>query len=144
MPESANVRSAKRASGDPARLACLTLGSALLVWGLALPVIERVVTGYVPGGTTFAAAGAAVLMGATYLGLHRLIRRRVRWALGAAFVLSLAIVTVAVGTVVCGEGRLLPSFLSVFGGFATFSTWLGLKRAPAVAVARPEPDDAGR
>ena len=109
-----------------AQAACLCLGLSMLLWGLAPAIVERALTGRVPGWDSFAIGGGTVFIGLTFIGLHHLIRQRVRWALWAAFVAALALTTLVVGVLMAEAGQRPSLFLLVFAAGTTVTTWLAI------------------
>jgi 4-amino-4-deoxy-L-arabinose transferase-like glycosyltransferase len=98
---------------------CLCLGLALLLWSLARVIVERMLTGASPNRPTIALAGLTLLFGLTFVGLYRLIRRDVRWALWAAFVLALVLALAGIAAIVLAatfKPSIFPLFLA--GGAA--------------------------
>ena len=110
-----------------AHATCLALGIALLAWAFAPAVIERLITNEPPELSTLIMGTVAFVLGGTYVGLHLLIRRGVRWALWAGFVVSLVIATATVSISVLDRTRFASTFLLVLSGAVIFSTWLALK-----------------
>ena len=109
-----------------AHASCLCLGLALIMWSVAPALIERVLTGHAPHAQTLAIGSASLLVGLTFLGLHVLIRRAVRWALWAAFGTALAIATAGV-TAAMASGSSTPSLFSLILACATVvTTWRAL------------------
>ena len=119
-----------------AHACCLSFGAALVVWGLAPAIVERVASGQMPRLQTLGLGSGALLVGFTFIGLHRLIRKNVRWALYAAFGLSLAL---TITTLFAAWSGLKPSaFVLILSAGTTAGTWLALFEARDRATARPE------
>lgn len=110
-----------------AEAACACLGVALLIWGLAPAIVERIVARHPPTWQSFALGSAALLVGLTFIGLHRLVRRQVRWALWAAFGTSLVLVTGTVVLTLLMTDRRPSLFLLIFSTGTTIATWLALR-----------------
>lgn len=123
-----------------ASASCLCLGMCLLVWGLMPAIIERSVSGTVPRAETFLMGSISFLVGASYIGLCVLIKRITRWALLAAFLLSLGIVTSWISNALLNFNLQLPTFLVLMSGTTMYGCWLGLratKQAAADASSAP-------
>ncbi|MBL8878468.1 MAG: hypothetical protein JNG88_05040 [Phycisphaerales bacterium] len=110
-----------------ASASCLCLGVCLLVWGLMPAVIERTVSGTIPRAETFLMGSISFLIGASYIGLCLLIQRTTRWALLAAYLLSLGIVTAWVSNALLNFNLQLPTFLVLMSGTTMYGCWLGLR-----------------
>ena len=122
-----NVRSDQRLLY--AHLSCLCLGLALLLWGLAPAIVDRVLTGRSPSFQTLALDSLTILVGLTFIGLHRLIRGGVRWALWTAFIAALVFTTAAVGASVYPGGFRPSLFPLIFAAGTTLTTWLAITAA---------------
>lgn len=106
--------------------ACASFGSALLLWGISPAVVERVVTGGLPGWAVFAQGAGTALLGLAFCGLARLVLDRVRWALWAAHLLSVGIATLSIAMSMIGITRSLLIFPLVLAAWTTASTWIAL------------------
>lgn len=109
-----------------AHTSCLCLGLALVLWGLAPAAIERVVTGRAPDCRYFVAGGTTLLAGLVFIGLHRLIRREVGWALWIAFVVASLLTVGASAISLAYSPRGMSVFPLIFAGWTTLTTWLAL------------------
>lgn len=77
-----------QASANLAPFGCMLLGASMLGWGAASLLMERIFTRSGPTLPDLMAYLVLFLLGAAYLGLGVLTRRRICWALWTAYVLS--------------------------------------------------------
>ncbi|MBU0639205.1 MAG: hypothetical protein KKB50_10105 [Planctomycetes bacterium] len=127
MPAKSDGNDKARYGLDCAQTSCLVLGVALLVWGIAPAVVQRVTSSDPQWLSSVLLGSAALLVGSTFLGFHVLIRRGVCWALWAAFWLSLGLATIAVCVVMLARTEMISVFLLVLSGCTTFTTWLAIR-----------------
>ncbi len=121
-----------------ARVACLSLGVALVLWGVAPALIDRAVTGEPAGLRVLAIGGTSILLGAVCVMLFVLMRSGGCWPMRVAFGLSLSLVTIALGGWVLAGGHSVSLFLLVLAGSTTVATWLSLSYRGATARALGE------
>jgi len=109
-----------------AQVACMFLGTALLLWGLAPAIVQRVVSGRTPPSATFTMGAVTMVLGVGFLTLSVLISRALIWALWATVLLAFGLVFAAVTTALV-NGTGLPSLapLLLAGGTAVTS-WLAI------------------
>jgi hypothetical protein len=120
------------------RVNCLLLGCALMFWGIAPPVIYRVVTGNAPSLNYFGQGSVALLIGIACIGLTLLISQGLDWALRAAFAVALILSTVAICHWMIAGPEKVTSFVLVLSGALVFTSWLTIR---AVAASRPATTD---
>lgn len=116
---------------------CLCLGMCLVVWGLVPAILERTISGTTPRVVTFLSGSISFLVGGSFLGLCVLIRRSVRWALSAAFLLSLGIVTIWISNALLDFSINLPTFLVLLSGTTMYGNWLGIRALRQAHVPPP-------
>mgnify|MGYP000493729813 CR=1 FL=1 len=109
-----------------AHTACLCLGLALILWGLAPAAIERIVTGRAPDIHYLLAGSTTMTVGAAFIGLHWLIRRNVRWALWLAFLAASALTAGACAISFIYSPRGVSVFPLIFAGWTMLTSWLAL------------------
>ncbi|TWT44140.1 hypothetical protein RAS1_05480 [Phycisphaerae bacterium RAS1] len=114
-----------------AQVSCLTLGIAMLIWGLAPAIIERVVTQRAPSLEGLAMGSMTFLIGTTFLGMALLIGARMRWALLAANYLAVALVTITVIAAMITPPKIVALFVLVLACNTVIATWLALRAATA-------------
>lgn len=106
---------------------CLCLGLGLMFWGLAPAVIERIISGEPPDLLMLGMGSASLLLGITFIGLHLLIRKGARWALWAAYLVSLGLVAMAFAITVFSATRMGSLFLLLLSSWTAFAAWLALR-----------------
>ncbi|MCG3126295.1 MAG: hypothetical protein CHACPFDD_01127 [Phycisphaerae bacterium] len=109
-----------------ARAANLTIGLLLIAWGLAPAILERALSGEPARASTLASGLIAFLIGTTYIGLHVLLRRDVRWAAFASFSLSLGLCATAFAVEVLSRHQSGALFLLVLSAVVSFANWLAI------------------
>lgn len=109
-----------------ARAANLTIGLMLVAWGLTPAILERVMTGEPSSAATLASGLIAFLIGTTYIGLHVLLRREIRWAAFASFALSLGLCATAFALEVLSRHQSGALFLLVLSAVVAFANWLAI------------------
>jgi lysylphosphatidylglycerol synthetase-like protein (DUF2156 family) len=109
-----------------AQAACLCFGIALVIWGFAPAIVERLVTGSVPSWRPLALGAGSVLVGLTFIGLQCLISRGLRWALWVAFLLALALATAGVALTLCPGTPRASIFSLILAASVTVGSWLAL------------------
>lgn len=109
-----------------ARMSCLGLGVALLLWSLAPAVVERILTREAPRAQTLVLSSLTFLVGFAFLGLHALIGRGLRWALWVTFVLALAIATAGVAATIALPASMPGLFSLILAAATATTTWLAL------------------
>ena len=80
-----------------AHASCLTFGCAMIVWGLAPCVLQRIVSGNTPTTDSLALAAVPTLLGLLLATLALLIRRGVTWALWTSLGLSVSLLIATLG-----------------------------------------------
>lgn len=118
-----------------AQVSNLVFGISLLVWGVGPALMQRVIGSQSPTATHLLVECISLITGSVFVALYLLVRRRVRWAVWAAFVLALLMTVVGfTGAVVTAQSASL--FIPVLAAVAAFANWLGidtLYRQPAKA-----------
>ncbi len=104
----------------------LIFGFALLLWGIAPPIIERAFSHEPPPYTIAVSHLQALMIGITVVALGWLTRMGRRWAVWTLHILSVAIVTLGVATAISGRGSTLPLFPLVLAGATTVATWFAI------------------
>ena len=104
---------------------CLCLGLGLLLWGLAPALVDRVLLGRQPQLQSLLLSSVTFLVGLSFIGLHRLIKRDVRWALWTAFGGALLLTTAAI-TVAILAPRQPSIFCLILAGGTTITSWMAL------------------
>lgn len=148
MPQKpAKSTAATVSSGDEAyqylvfsRIACIALGAALIVYGLRIPIIERITTGATPSWNSFMAGLSPIAVGLVFLGLQSQFVRR-PWALGAVTLLSLVLLFVSVATAVTEGVKQVALFPLIFAPAAALGTWLTQARLARTTpnLSQPQP-----
>ncbi|QOJ15071.1 MAG: hypothetical protein HRU75_10630 [Planctomycetia bacterium] len=129
-----------RASIVYAHASCLCLGLALIFWGLAPAIIERIVTSRSPDWLVMTAGAASIITGALFVGLHGFIRRGARWAVWTGFVTALVLLGGWFVASMTAPDRFLSVVVPVLAGGTTVATWIALKfGAMRDATARSNP-----
>ncbi len=105
---------------------CLCLGIALVMWGLAPVILDRVVTRDAPRGQALVVSSFTVLIGFVFIGLQLLIRRRIRWAMWTAFAGSLMLCTLATVLAMAPLAVRPGLFAIVLPGATTVTSWMAL------------------
>ncbi len=122
-----------------AQLSALVLGVGLLAWGLAPLIIQRIHTSRAPAMHEWASSGFTLLLGLLFIGLWRLIRNNVGWALWTAAVVSVALLLCAFALTRTDHSS-LPALAPIVLATATALTnWLALsvrRRIPEAQTAR--------
>ena len=113
-----------------AQLTCLLLGVGLLLWGMAPALVECIVSGKPQNWADLLANTTVLALGAAFVGLHVLMRRRVRWAAWVAFLLSASVVSVELALATADGMQLSNSFLLLLSGSTSFATWLAIGAFP--------------
>ncbi|MFH1747599.1 MAG: hypothetical protein ABIG44_11205 [Planctomycetota bacterium] len=109
-----------------ANITCICLGLALLIWGLAPALIERILTGRAPHAQSLLLGSTTIILGAIFISLYWPIRQGRRWALWAAFWLALMIVTVATISGIIWHSQGTTLFSLVLAGVTAITTWIAL------------------
>ncbi len=132
-----------------AHVSCLCLGVGLITRGV-LPILgERIVARASPSAATLLVGSIAMLLGAAFVGLHVLIRRRVLWAAWTGFGLAAAITAGAATATLIAETPPTTFVLVGLAGSVTIATWLatGVRsasgRPPAPVRVQSDPVRAG-
>ncbi len=107
-------------------LACLALGVGLCVWGLTPIVVMRLVSHSVPPWGVLATSGLTLLTGAAYVGLARLARRGVGWALRVTLCASVFLLAGTFGMVLLSKTREIPLFPTLLTTSAVLTSWLAI------------------
>jgi hypothetical protein len=102
----------------------------MILWGFAPAIVERVVSGRTPSLDTFLVNSLLLALGSAFVGLSVLVRRRVRWALWAAFVLSALLTAAGLALITVKGIRLSSTFLPLISGGAGFAGWLAIATSP--------------
>ena len=123
-----------------ARVAALTLGAALVLWGAAPAFIERSVTGHPPGVGALAVGSISLLLGASFVALFVLMGSGYRWPQWVAFGLALALVTTTLVVWVSAGAGSVSLFLLILAGSTTIATWMCISYSKA-ALPRIEHDE---
>jgi hypothetical protein len=109
------------------QISCLCFGMGLILWGLAPTLMQRILTNEPPSTFDLAVNLACFLVAVLFIGFHLLIKRRVRWAAWAAFLVSCVIVGAGV-TVSFGTGfQLNNSFILFLSAATCFASWLAIE-----------------
>ncbi len=109
-----------------AQAACLSLGTGLVLWGLAPAVIERIVTGHTPPLAMLAMNALIFLLGSAFLLSSFMIHARRRWAAWFAFGLAVMLGGAGVAIILATGMRSSSSFLLLISAVTSFSTWLAI------------------
>lgn len=109
------------------RLSAVTLGFALMLWGLTPAMIFRATSGGPPTLEIIGQASIALLIGITFLGLALLLGQGRRWALWATFSAALALCTAGIGQWVLYGPSGGTAFLLILSGALLTCAWLSLK-----------------
>jgi hypothetical protein len=109
------------------RLSAVTLGFALMLWGLTPAMIFRATSGGPPTLEIIGQASIALLIGITFFGLALLIGQGRRWALWATFAAALALCTAGSGQWVLYGPSGGTAFLLILSGALLSCAWLSLK-----------------
>lgn len=117
-----------------AQASTLLMGLGLAIWSLAPAIVERIVTGQPPTASTLLMQRAVLLLGAAFLGLCVLIRKRIRWAVWTAFGLSALLVAIGVVLTLLSNFRPAGSFILLFSGFTCFACWLAIGAVASLAA----------
>lgn len=110
-----------------AQVACLSFGVALLAWGLAPAIVQRVVSGYAPQLETFAVDSVTLLLGVGLIGLCVPVGRGRNWALWTTLAVGLGLLVAGGGYMaIGGEGPPSP-FVLLLAGCTVGTSLLGLE-----------------
>jgi hypothetical protein len=109
-----------------AQVSSVFLGIAMLLWGLAPAVVQRLVSGKAPPAAAFTVGDISLGLGVCFLLFSALMSRRVNWALWATMFLAAALVLGAIfAAVVHGTG--VPALAPLLLAGATGATsWYAL------------------
>jgi len=109
-----------------AQAACLCLGVAALVWGLAPAVLQWIAArGATPVG--LAQVGPLpLLMGLAFIGLQTLIRRGRRWAIRTAFLLAVLLAAMGLALMTVTGVQAHAVFVILLGIGTAAANWLAL------------------
>ena len=116
---------------------CLCLGLALLLWGLAPVLVDRILLGRAPQLQSLLLSSVTFLVGLSFIGLHHLIRRDVRWALWAAFGGALLLTTAAIAVAILAS-RPPSIFCLILAGGTTITSWMTLVGVRERKLPEPE------
>ncbi len=119
-----------------AHVSCLTFGAAMILWGLAPPIIQRITSGSAPTLDMLAQAAVPLLLGLLLATLAVLIKRGVSWALWTSLGLSVSLLIAMLSISLC-NGTGLQSIFSLLLASCT-AGMSGL----ALTMRRPHNQDA--
>lgn len=106
---------------------CLLFGLGLILWALAPVVVARVISGQPPSVESLALNLVSFLMAVTFIGLHLLIKRRVRWAAWSAFLISCVVVGAGVAVSFATGFHFNSAFLLMLSTVTCFGSWLAIE-----------------
>lgn len=109
-----------------AQVASLVFGIALLLWGVAPAVVQRVVSGRPPTAATFAASGLTIILGLAFLALGVLIGRTVVWAIWTSLVLGCAVLLLGLATALFGSVSAVSLFPMLLAACVAGTCWIAL------------------
>ena len=107
-------------------LACLALGTALVIWGVAPALVHRMITGNAPTVQILGVGSASLAVGAMYLGLHLLIRQGARYAIWLALGLAALMLLADLGLWIAFGARYVSSFVLLLAGAVAATAVLAL------------------
>lgn len=106
-----------------ARIAASALAVALIVYGLRIPVIDRLTSGQTPPASSFLAALSPIGVGAMFLILQSQFDRR-PWALPVCNVLSLLLLFLTAATALTEGVQSVALFPLIFAPMTAYFTWV--------------------
>jgi len=120
-----------------AHISCLCLGLALVVWGLAPTVVQRLATHCPLPLSALALQSMVFALGGSFIAAHVLIRRGVLWGVWLGYLLSVLLCGAGIALALThARGTSAFSVLLLSGCTACF-TWLALVAWPQVSAAHP-------
>jgi len=125
-----------------AHASCLCLGIGMLLWGLAPALVERLITDRAPSLHAFLLNSLVFVLGLAFIGMHVLVRRRIRWAVWAAFLVSATLAAAGLALTTASGFQLSSSFLLLLSMCTCFATWLAIATLTREAIRKltqPEP-----
>lgn len=119
-----------------AHVSCLLTGVGMVVWGVAPAVIHWLVTRHMPGFDILRLHITNLLFGLAFVGLHVLLRQRVRWAAWVTFLASAALASTVLVLIRLTGVQPASSFLLLASSCTCFASWLAI--VALARLARPQ------
>ncbi len=122
-----------RQSRHTAQVAASVFGLALLVWGLAPALVQRLIADEPPTPQALTMGALSFAFGSGFMLLALLISRHKPWALWAALLASSVVLAGAMGFTIFVGARALSVFPVIFAGCTALTCWLALAARRATA-----------
>lgn len=122
-----------------AHIACLLLGIGMVIWGAAPAVIHWLVTRQLPGVDVLMLHGTNLLLGLAFIGLHVLLRQRVRWAAWVTFLTSATLASTVLVLIRITGLHPASSFLLLASSATCFASWLAITALARLARPKSRP-----